>query len=164
MQSSTTGRSLKKKKKFAIEFFPCCFRVYFWFLLPAARILNLSPLLARRNRCEVCFLWSLLLESMAPSAVLLREAEVFQILCHSTFSPFFGSNTREPGALSWLHLPFFFYILRTTAFPQCGSESRETQGLESSTFSKCCNEPELVRLLDAVDGWNLTRVLGSSFL
>lgn len=79
---------------------PCCLRVYFWFLLPAARILKPLPPVARRNRCGVRFLW--FLEPMAPPAVLLRETNVPKTLSHSSFSPFLGKNALGTRVLSYL--------------------------------------------------------------
>lgn len=52
----TTCSSFFNRCGFSIDFPPCCLRVYFWFLLPAARILKPLPPLARRNRCGACFL------------------------------------------------------------------------------------------------------------
>lgn len=122
------------KCKFSIDLPPCCLRVYFWFLLPAARILKPSPLLARRNRCGVHFLWFVLLESMAPSAVLWRETKVSQILCCSTLFSWEQYNRWKSFVLCW---PSTLSVhVQDNCFSYVWSKFRETEDLEKA-FSEC---------------------------
>lgn len=106
----TTCSSFFNRCGFSIDFPPCCLRVYFWFLLPAARILKPLPPLARRNRCGARFLW--FLGPMAPPAVLLRETNMPKTLSYSSFSSFLGRTTLDRRDLSYLEPSTLFLHIR----------------------------------------------------